>query len=259
MLKVLIVEDEDIIRKGLAYTIDWLSIGYVLVGEATNGEEGIEKILELQPDVVLTDIMMPKINGLEMIKQAQSQVRFKSVILTSYAEFDYAMEAIKLKAYEYLMKPVDVDKLKEVMSKLRAEIESEHEKELILKKKNQGIDIDLFYNNELYTNHYVRKVIDIIKERYMEKLSLETLSEELMVSSSYLSRKIKEETGHTFLDFLNMYRVVQATRLLIEGTYRVYQISDMTGFSDYKHFCTVFKRYTNSSPTEFIKSKDHNI
>jgi len=66
MLKVLIAEDEDIIRKGLAYTIDWLSIGYVLVGEAANGEEGIEKIKELKPDVVLADIMMPKVNGLEM-------------------------------------------------------------------------------------------------------------------------------------------------------------------------------------------------
>lgn len=67
MLKLLIAEDEDIIRKGLAFTVDWLSIGYILVGEAANGEEGIEKIKELQPDVVLTDIMMPKIDGLEMI------------------------------------------------------------------------------------------------------------------------------------------------------------------------------------------------
>lgn len=259
MLKVIIAEDEDIIRKGLAYTVDWLSIGYVLVGEACNGEEGVEKILELQPDVVLTDIMMPKLNGLEMIRKAQEQVRFKSVILTSYAEFDYAREAIELKAYEYLMKPVDVDKLKEIMTKLRIEIEAEQEKELILKQRNQGIDLELLSNFEIYTNPYVRKVIDIMKERYMEKLSLEGLSDELMVSSSYLSRKIKEETGHTFLDFLNMYRVVQAIGLLKEGTYRVYQISDMTGFTDYKHFCTVFKRYTSCSPTEFIKAKDHII
>jgi two-component system response regulator YesN len=257
MLKVLIAEDEDIIRKGLAYTVDWLSIGYVLVGEACNGEEGVEKILELQPDVVLADIMMPKLNGLEMIRKAQERVSFKSIILTSYAEFDYAREAIELKAYEYLMKPVDVDKLKETMTKLRLEIEAEQEKDLIIQQRNQAIDMELFSNYELYTNPYVRKVIDIIKERYMEKLSLESLSDELMVSSSYLSRKVKEETGHTFLDFLNMYRVVQAIRLLKEGIYRVYQISDMTGFTDYKHFCTVFKRYTSCSPTEFIKGMDH--
>jgi two-component system response regulator YesN len=257
MLKVLIAEDEDIIRKGLAYTIDWLSIGYVLAGEAANGEEGIEKIRELKPDVVLADIMMPKVNGLEMIRRAREEVRFKSVILTSYAEFDYAKEAIELKAYDYLMKPVDVDKLKEVMLKLQVEINQENEKELVFQQKNQGMDIELLSCGDFYKNHYVKKTIDFIKERYIEKISIESISEELEVSSSYLSRKFKEETGHTYLDFLNMYRVQQAIRLLDEGIYRVYQVSDMTGFSDYKHFCTVFKRYTKTSPTEFIKNKEY--
>ncbi|WP_312102191.1 response regulator [Lachnoclostridium sp.] len=255
MLKVLIAEDEDIIRKGLAYTVDWLSIGYVLVGEAANGEEGIEKIKELKPDVVLADIMMPKVNGLEMIRRAREEVRFKSVILTSYAEFDYAKEAIELKAFDYLMKPVDVNILKEVMRKLQVEITHENEKELLLQQKNQGMDIELLSSGDFYKNPYVKKAIDIMKERYIEKISIESISEELEVSSSYLSRKFKEDTGHTYLDFLNMYRVQQAIRLLDEGVYRVYQVSDMIGFSDYKHFCAVFKRYTKTSPTEFIKNK----
>lgn len=255
MLKVLIAEDEDIIRKGLAYTIDWLSIGYIMVGEAANGEEGIEKIIELKPDVVLADIMMPKVNGLEMIRCASEKVRFKSIILTSYAEFEYAKTAIELKAYDYLMKPVDVDKLKEVMRKLQTEIDQEFEKELIFQQKNLGMDIELLSSSDSYKNPYVKKTIDFIKKRYIKKLSIESISEELQVSSSYLSRKFKEETGHTYLDFLNKYRVQQAIRLLDEGIYRVYQISDMTGFTDYKHFCTVFKRYTNTSPTEFIKYK----
>ena len=257
MLKVLIAEDEDIIRKGLAYTIDWLSVGYVLAGEAANGEEGIEKIIELKPDVVIADIMMPKVNGLEMIQRAGEEVQFKSVILTSYAEFEYAKTAIELKAYAYLRKPVDVDKLKEVMGKLLIDIEKENEKELIYQQKNQGMDIELLSSSDSYKNPYVKKTIAFIKKRYIEKLSIESISEELEVSTSYLSRKFKEETGHTYLDFLNMYRVQQAIRLLDEGTYRVYQISDMTGFTDYKHFCSVFKRYTNTSPTEFMKYKEY--
>lgn len=255
MLKVLIAEDEDIIRKGLAYTIDWLKLGYVLVGEAANGQEGVEKIRELKPDVVIADIMMPKINGLEMIRRAKKEVRFRSVILTSYAEFDYAKEAIELKAYEYLMKPVDVDKLKEIMTNLRMEIENDNKKEIVFQQKSQGMDTSLLSPGSSYKNAYVKKTIDIIKERYTEKISIENISETLEVSSSYLSRKFKEETGHTYLEFLNMYRVQQAIKLLDEGVYRVYQVSDMTGFSDYKHFCLVFKRYTKTSPTEFLKSK----
>lgn len=255
MLKILIAEDEDIIRKGLAYTIDWLSMGYVVAGEASNGEEGIERIRELRPDVVIADIMMPKVNGIEMIRRVKDEVRFKSIILTSYAEFEYAKQAIELQASEYLMKPVNVDVLMEVMIKLRQEIEQEREMELLLEQKNQGMDIAKFSATEIYHNPYVIKAIEIIKARFTQKISIESISEELGISSSYLSRKFKEETGHTYLDFVNSYRIQQAIKLLDEGVYRVYQISDMTGFTDYKHFCAVFKKYTNTSPTEFVKKK----
>ena len=73
------------------------------------------------------------------------------------------------------------------------------------------------------------------------------------MSASYLSRKFKEATGSTYLDFLNKYRVQKAIKLLETGKYKVYQVSDMTGFSDYKHFNSVFKRYTGSAPSEFVK------
>ena len=86
-----------------------------------------------------------------------------------------------------------------------------------------------------------------------EIISESKLSEELGVSASYLSRKFKEVTGQTFLDFLNKYRVQQAVALLNTGNYRINEISDATGFTDYKHFCTVFKKYTSKSPTKFIK------
>lgn len=256
MLKVLIVEDEDIIRKGLAYTIDWLSLGFVLCGEASNGEEGLNKIRELEPDVVIADIMMPKLNGIEMIRKAREDVKFQSIILTSYAEFEYARQALELRAFDYLMKPVSVAELKEVMKKLQLQIEEENKKELLYKQKNQGMDIDKLSSGVSFKNPYVIKAIDIMKINYRDKISIEFIAEELGVSTSYLSRKFKEETGHTYLDFLNLYRVQQAIKLLDEGIYRVYQVSDMTGFTDYKHFCSVFKRYTNTSPTDFIKSKD---
>ena len=99
----------------------------------------------------------------------------------------------------------------------------------------------------------IQQVLAGTKERYYQKISIETFSEELGVSSSYLSRKFKEATGQTYLDFLNRYRVQQAVRLLEKGTYKVYEVSDMTGFSDYKYFSSVFKKYTDSSPSDFVK------
>lgn len=93
MIRVLIVEDEEIIRKGLINTIDWIEKDCNIVGEAINGLDGLEKIRELKPDLVITDIKMPNLNGLEMIKRCQSEdIVFESILLTSYGEFEYAKE-----------------------------------------------------------------------------------------------------------------------------------------------------------------------
>lgn len=257
MLKIIIVEDEDIIRKGLVFTIDWLSMDCVIVAEAADGQEGLKKIIEYKPDVVITDIKMPKLDGIEMIRQAQSYVKFKSIILTSYTEFDYAKKAIELKTYDYLVKPVDEEKITKIMKALHDEIDNHKEVEFVLEtsKNASCMDLNYFMALDNSENCYVSQAIQKIMENYADKISVESISGELGVSPSYLSRKFKDITDHTFLDLLNSYRVQQAIKLLNTGRYRVYEISDIAGFSDYKHFCTVFKRYTLMSPTCFIKKR----
>ena len=219
MLRVLIAEDEEMIRKGLVYTADWLSMDCVVVAEAADGRDGYEKILEYRPDVVITDICMPFMDGIEMIKKASEQVRFKSILLTSYADFEYARRAIEARVCEYLLKPV----------------------------------VEYYMQLDLSENQYVSRAIKAIREDFARKLSIESISDDLGVSASYLSRKFKEVTGQTFLDFLNKYRVQQAIVMLGTRQYRISEISEATGFTDYKHFCSVFKKYTSKSPTKFIK------
>ena len=256
MLRVMIVEDEDMIRKGLVFTIDWLSMDCVVVAEASNGQEGYERILEYKPDVVFTDICMPFMDGIEMIQKASEKGKFKSILLTSYAEFDYARRAIEARVCEYLLKPVDEEKLAKIMKKLGEEITSVRQVEYAMEQAElEGGNLNLEYYMKLdrSENGYVSKLIEAIKTRYGEKLSIESISEEMGVSASYLSRKFKEITGQTFLDFLNKYRVQQAITLLNTREYRISEISEAVGFSDYKHFCSVFKKYTLKSPTKFVK------
>lgn len=253
MYKVIIVEDEDIIRKGIAYTMDWTSMGCTIVGEAASGEEGLSKISELNPDIVLVDIMMPGMDGIAMIRKAKEDGigDFKSVILTSYAEFDYAKKAIDLDVSAYLMKPASEEEIQKSIKKIIEEIEKENVLKQYKEKKDLS-DIGRIYIKSGKDNDYVQQVIDRTKERFADKISIETLSDELGVSASYLSRKFKEATGHTYLDFLNEYRVREAVKLLETGKYKVYEVSDMTGFTDYKHFNAVFKRYTEMSPSDFL-------
>ena len=255
MYKVLIVEDEDIIRKGIAYTMDWMGMGCTIVGEAVNGREGLEKIKELEPDIVLADIMMPIMDGIEMIRRAREDAAiapFKPVILTSYADFEYAKKAIELDVSAYLMKPVDEEELKKNIAKIISEIERDREYDRLAEMKSPADRAPEVFIKSDRENDYVQHILNVTKERYAEKISIETFSEELGVSASYLSRKFKDSTGTGYLDYLNKYRIQQAIKLLETGKYKVYEVSDMTGFTDYKHFNSVFKRYTGTSPSEFI-------
>lgn len=242
MLKVLIVEDEELIRKGLIYTIDWLSMGCIIAGEAKDGEDGLVQIGKLKPDVVITDIRMPRMSGIEMISAAKEQYpcAFIPVVLTSYSDFEYARTSIHLGVFEYLLKPVREEALKEVMERIAVKRRQEQKPSGMLRSAS-------------FKNPYVIRAVEEIKEHYHTKLTLPMVAERLNVSATYLNKKLKEETSSTFLDLLNGYRVTKAGELLQTGEYRIYEISGMTGFSDYKHFCAVFKKYTGSIPTAFIK------
>lgn len=104
--------DEDIIRKGLIYTTDWLSMDCIVVAEAVNGQDGLVKIQEYKPDVVIADICcMPFMDGIGMIKEALKTVKFKSILLTSYGEIEHARRAIEACVSEDLLKPVDEERL----------------------------------------------------------------------------------------------------------------------------------------------------
>ena len=100
MNNLLIVEDERMIRHGLRYTIDWMALDITVIGEAVNGQEGYEKILELKPDIVLTDIKMPKMSGIDMLEAASKKHTFHTLILSSYSEFSYAQKGIQLGGFD---------------------------------------------------------------------------------------------------------------------------------------------------------------
>ncbi|MFV0502422.1 MAG: response regulator [Lachnospirales bacterium] len=248
MHKAIIVEDEDIIRKGMLLAIDWNKFGFNVVSEASNGKEGLEIILKEKPDLVVTDIKMPVMDGLTMIAKAQKGHTFKAIILSSYGEFDYTKKAINLQVYDFLMKPLDETELEEILIKLQNSLNKD-------KKYHSFFDIEYYKLKVNNKNSYTYKVIEIIEKNYNQKLSIEQISDEFGVSNSYLSRKFKKATEHTFLEFLNKYRIEQALELMKNHELKIYEIADKTGFTDYKHFCSVFKKYLEHSPTNYIKDR----
>lgn len=259
LLKVVIVEDEEIIRKGLTFALNWLDMDCIIVGTAKDGAEGLEVIRKEQPDIVLTDIKMPKMTGLKMVEEALKERHFYSLVLTSYSEFELARQAIHMGVTDYLLKPVDEDELREALGKIRHQIARASRYEKIEKISQDKIltvsdEWKIFESARNSVDPYVKKTYGFIKEHYKEKLSINFVAESLGVSTSYLSRKLKGALNTTFVDLLNQYRIKEALNMLNEGTMRIYEISDELGFSEYKHFCSVFKKYTNVTPSEFLKN-----
>lgn len=256
MYKILVVEDEDIIRKGLIYMVDWLKVNCVIAGEASDGKEGIEKIKEIKPDIVITDIKMPYKDGIEMLEETIFEHEYETIIISGYSEFEYAKKAIKLNVTEYLLKPIDFEYLYETIEKLTEKIQSKNKiKEVMNKFSNMQSSEVLnigYYEKQTFKTKYVRKMIKFIETKYNCKISLEDLSKEINVSSAYLNTKFKEETSYTFNDFLNRYRILQSIALLKQGNLKIYEIAEEVGFKDYKYFIEVFKKYIGYSPSKFL-------
>ena len=120
MLKVLVVEDEEMIRKGIVLAVDWTALDCVVVGEASNGEEALEAVERYAPSLIITDLKMPKMDGIEMLEQLRARGNQAYVIiLTAYDSFSYAQSAIRLGAVDFLLKPFHDGELEQAVTKLR--------------------------------------------------------------------------------------------------------------------------------------------
>lgn len=157
MFKVLIIDDEPIIRKGLRNIINWKNFGCEVCGEAADGQEGVELIRRLLPDIIITDIKMPETDGLTMLREIKGTVPdSKIIILTGYRDFDYVHEALKIGAFDFLLKPSKIEELTSVIAravkelKFKKERSEEFEKLSLLFKQNISVLREKFLYDVIY-------------------------------------------------------------------------------------------------------------
>ena len=249
MYRVVVIEDEEAIRKGIIMSIDFSALNCILIGEASNGVEGIKLIQEKKPDIVITDVTMPLMSGIEMIEQTL-EYNYTSIIISGYDEFSYAKKAIKLGVCDYLMKPIDKEELNNVIQSIVSGFDLSSRISGLLKEKNQIEHIQLLetLNKE---DHLVDKIMEYINLHYSEKIFLSDIADVLNYSESLLSKRFRRVTQMTFNEYLNRFRIQKSIEYMKKGTYGLTGISDICGFSDYKYFSTVFKKYTGYTPSQF--------
>lgn len=263
MYRVLIVEDEKVIRKGIIYVIDWAALDCLVVGEAENGQQGLNMIERLRPDIVITDVRMPLMDGLEMVRRGREKQSFETILLSAYDDFDYVQQALHLEACEYLLKPVDNEGLTKAIIGACRKTDRKNEVRWLettwkeSQKKNSGpadsLDISELEQKKQKLSFYPGKMVRYVQRHYAERISLQNLSDTYKVSAAYLSREFKKEMGCSFNDFLNRYRIHCAIQIMKTEKIRVYEIAALCGFSDYKYFISIFHKYVDCTPTEFME------
>ena len=167
MYKVLIIDDEVFIREGMKQIIPWQELGCKLIGEAQNGEEGIEKMIQYGADIIISDIRMPKKNGLEMIDEMKSiNNNIQIIILTGFREFEYAQQAIRLGVLRFLLKPSKMDEIKKAISAAVSCLEQLPQREHYIENEQENLDTEdeqVKVNEEMDKPQYlVKQAIDYI-------------------------------------------------------------------------------------------------
>ena len=244
MLKVVIADDEPFVREGLKSLIDGEKIGVRLVGDFENGKDLIGNLPVLLPDIVITDIQMPTISGLQIAKYISENYKNVIVILlTAYSKFQYAKEAIEYGVKHYVVKNDLLDELPLILAKIVSEnAESENQSDL----NNDDANIE----NCAYVIQDIEKYIE---ENLDKKLSLTDIAESIHMNKSYISRMFKEKAGENLFDYINKRKIEKAKQLIKNNELRMYEIALNVGMEDTAYFSRVFKKYEGISPSEYQK------
>ena len=254
MYKVVIIEDELVIRKGLMYSIPWEMYDCTVVGEADNGQDGMKIIQELQPDIAVVDINIPILDGLHMLEQTPEMKKLSIIIISGSSRFDYAKKAIQLGVVRYLSKPIEreelLDAVKEAIVKQRlvhsVKNNSAQADNLLKKYRMDSFQIDT-------KNEIVQAMLEYVAKQYASRIQMKDLIKQLNYSETFLNSNFKTVVGITFNRYLTNYRIHKAIEQMIASPKTaVKEIASCCGFSDYKYFNLVFRKYTGNSPKEFI-------
>lgn len=246
----MIADDEPLIRRGIKQLIDLSSLQIGEIYEASTGEEALKVFEEFEPEIVLMDINMPKIDGLSVAKKIKSiNSATKIAIITGYNYFDYAQTAIKIGVEDYILKPISKKDVSEIIVKLVSSLQ-EKKKDKEIEKVLEKITTD--FQDNAVKNNYKILIQNIIENNYSDsQFTLSVLSEKLDLSSGYISIMFKKNFGIPFQDYLLQKRMEKAKLFLLTTELKNYEIAEQVGFEDVNYFITKFKKYYQITPKQY--------
>lgn len=238
MWTTVIIDDEPLVRDLLVSYVEWADLGIQVVDTCEDGLQALTSIRELHPDIVLTDISMPGLDGIELLeKLREEELECEVIIVSVSSDFAHAQRAVQLGAFDYLLKPIGAETLRACLEQCVRKLDkARHDQRM------QTLPVVEHYSA------YTQRALRHIHAHYRDPIQLSTVAEAVGVSRSHLSKVFKEDTGSTFNEYLIAYRMNAAHALIREGTYKVYEVAAMVGYADVVHFSKMFKKMFGIAP-----------
>jgi two-component system response regulator YesN len=237
MYRLIIVDDEEKILDGIANLFPWSNIGFEVAGTFPSARQALVYLAANPVNVVMSDIKMPDMDGLELVKELGRYPDIKIVLFSSFQNYDYFRTAIKYKVSDYLLKPIKYEELVNCFSDIRNILDKHRPEPSVEKPRN-----------------YYDRVIEAVLRYLGDNLRAATLEQAAMLvnlSSGYLSKIFKERVGTGFSEYLMKLRMEKACEYLRDIQFKSYEIADAVGYDNPKNFSRAFRAYYGMSPMEY--------
>lgn len=245
-LSLIIADDEDIVRNSLEKYIVLHTGRFGKIYTAANGREALELVLRHKPDIMLLDVQMPGLNGLDVLNEASKAGCMPvTVIFSGYDEFAYAQEALRYGAKDYILKPSRSSDIFRRLMEIADEVEN-------TKNGNSNAVVAADKTN------IIGRAKEYIDSHYYENITQTQVADNIGITPGYLSTLFTKSMGLRFADYLNRVRIDHACAYLRQNYLKTYEIAFKVGFRDEKYFSKVFKKLTGVSPKEYRNGKTKN-
>lgn len=238
IFRVVVVDDEKLISNNIANNISSCDPSFEVVSVCYDGVSALKAVEQYNPHVLFTDIKMPLMDGLALIESIHSSNPLvRCVIISGYNEFEYAKTAMKFKAFDYLLKPINKFELSKTLRKIKDELLSEQ--------------AELNTGRETYAEDIVKSIVQYLQVNYAKEINFTEIASTYNFSASYLTKIFKEFTGISPIKYLIDYRIKIAKKLLRDTDLTVKEIAEKTGFIDQFYFSKCFKNYSGVTPSQY--------
>lgn len=240
MYTVVIIDDNPWAITDIRQTFDFEHRSFTVTGEFGSAEAALPMILQTPPDLILTDIRMEDMNGLQLAKTLREKgINSLIVLISGYEQFEYAQEALRYEIFDYMVKPLDDRRVEELMNRVRTAL-----------RKDGDARPD---GGSLGTT--LDAVIRYVEENYMRNITLIDAAEKVYVNKNYLSELFSRKMGVTFTQYKNKVRIRHACEMIDSGVRSMTEIAMAVGFESSSRFSKVFRQYKGMKPQDYMRKR----